>query len=204
MLKLAKDLAKSLNATGRYNAKLTRSTDVYIPLRKRVAIARKHKADLFLSIHADSIRNKKVSGASVYTLSEKASDAQTAKLAARENKSDMIAGLDFSDQDQDVTNILLDLVTRETTNQSKFLANTIVTELQNSRIKTLQRPHRHAGFAVLKAPDVPAILIESGFMSNSKEAAKLNTPNHRKNIVKSLQKGVDAYFERLTALTQNQ
>ena len=114
----------------------------------------------------------------------------------------MIAGLDFSEQDQEVANILLDLVTRETTNQSKFFANTIVTELKNNRIKTLERPHRHAGFAVLKAPDVPAILIESGFMSNAKEARQLNDPNYRRHIVSSLQKGIDAYFERLTSLNQ--
>lgn len=200
VLKLAKELARALQQTGRYNVHLTRSDDRYIALRKRVEIARQKKADLFVSIHADSIGNGKVSGASVYTLSAKASDAQTAKLAARENKSDMIAGLDLEEQDQEVANILLDLVTRETTNQSKFFANLIVNEFQQNEVKTLQRPHRHAGFAVLKAPDVPAILVESGFMSNAREARLLNDPNHRAHIVEALRMGIDAYFERLASL----
>lgn len=203
VLNLAKELAKELRRTGRYKVELTRTNDRYIALRKRVSFARKRKADLFISIHADSIENRHVAGASVYTLSEKASDAQTAKLAARENKSDIIAGIDLSTEDPDVTNILLDLVARETTNQSKFFANLIVDELQSHRVKTLERPHRHAGFAVLKAPDVPAVLIETGFMSNSKEARNLNDPNYRKNIVRSLKTGIDSYFVRLAALELN-
>ncbi|MBL4589705.1 MAG: N-acetylmuramoyl-L-alanine amidase [Alphaproteobacteria bacterium] len=203
VLKLAKELARELRKTGRYKVELTRTNDRYIALRKRVSFARKRNADLFISIHADSIENRHVAGASVYTLSEKASDAQTAKLAARENKSDIIAGIDLSTEDPDVTNILLDLVARETTNQSKFFANLIVEELQSHRVKTLERPHRHAGFAVLKAPDVPAVLIETGFMSNSKEARNLNDPNYRKNIVRSLKTGIDSYFVRLAALELN-
>ncbi len=203
VLKLAKELAVSLEKTGRYRALLTRSNDKYVALRRRVSFARQHKADLFISIHADSIENRKISGASVYTLSEKASDAQTAKLAAHENKSDLIAGLDLSTQDPDVTNILLDLVARDTTNQSKFFANLIVEELESHHVKTLERPHRYAGFAVLKAPDIPAILIETGFMSNAREARKLNDPNYRKNIVQSLTTGVDAYFVRLASLNLN-
>lgn len=204
VLKLAKELKHHLEQTGRYRVYLTREGDRYIALKKRVAFARQKDADLFVSIHADSIDNRRVSGASVYTLSEKASDKQTARLAARENKSDLIAGIDLSSEDPDVTNILLDLVTRDTTNQSKFFANLIVDELQNHRVKTLQRPHRHAGFAVLKAPDVPAILVESGFMSNAAEAQRLNTVQHRRKLVVSLSDGIDAYFERLTALNANE
>lgn len=203
VLKLAKELKQHLERTGRYEVFLTRNNDRYIALKKRVSFSRKKKADLFVSIHADSIDNRHVSGASVYTLSEKASDKQTAKLAARENKSDIIAGLDLSEEDPDVTSILLDLVTRDTTNQSKFFANLIVEELQRHRIKTLERPHRHAGFAVLKAPDVPAILVESGFMSNATEARRLNDPAHRQKLVASLADGIDSYFLRLASLNAN-
>ncbi len=200
VLKIAKELARNLEKTGKYRTKLTRENDRYIKLRNRVKIARDSKADLFISIHADSIENHRVSGASVYTLSNKASDKQTAKLAARENKSDIIAGIDLSTEDEDVTNILLDLVTRETTNQSKFFANVIVKEFKGNRVKTLERPHRHAGFAVLKAPDIPAILIETGFMSNKQEAQRLNDPKYRKHITESIAEGIDSYFTRLIAL----
>src|SRR5690606_11150808 len=115
-----------------------------------------------------------VRGASVYTLSDKASDEQTAKLAARENKADLIGGVDLSHEDKDVADILIDLTARDTMNQSKFLANTVVGTLNASSIKTLPRTHRYAGFAVLKAPDIPSILVEIGFMSNDSEARALS------------------------------
>lgn len=200
VLKLSRELAKYLENTGRYRTKMTRSDDKFIKLRERVNIARREKGDLFLSIHADSIQNRDVSGVSVYTLSEKASDAQTAKLAARENKADLIAGVDLSHEDKDVANILLDLVTRDTTNQSKFFANLTVENFKKNNVKMLTKPHRHAGFAVLKAPDIPAILVESGFVSSDQEVKKLNDPEHRQKIVKALAQSIDAYFLRLASL----
>ncbi|MGE4313237.1 MAG: N-acetylmuramoyl-L-alanine amidase [Pseudobdellovibrionaceae bacterium] len=200
VLSLAHELARELEATGRYRTHLTRSGDSFIKLRERVNIARREKGDLFISIHADSVSDPHTQGASVYTLSDKASDEQTARLAARENKADAIAGVDLSHEDKDVQNILIDLVTRDTTNQSKFFANLVVSGLENQRVATLQRPHRHAGFAVLKAPDIPAVLIESGFVSNPDEVRKLTSQSYREQFSRGLVSAVDTYFMRLAAL----
>lgn len=196
-LALAKALKSRLESSGDYRVKMTRESDIFIKLSDRVKFARKHQGDLFVSIHADSLRNPKVRGASVYTLSEKASDAQTARLAARENKADLIAGIDLNVEDKDVANILMDLAMRETSNQSKFFANTLVDSFKAQSVKILQRPHRSAGFAVLKAPDIPSVLVEAGFMSNRKEADMLNTPAHRKKISTALKSGIDRYFEQV-------
>lgn len=197
VLGLAKALRDELEASGNYRVKMTRETDVFIPLAGRVKFAREHEGDLFISIHADSINNPGVGGASIYTLSEKASDAQTAKLAARENKADLIAGIDLSVEDQDVANILVDLAMRDTMNQSKFFAGKLVTILPGGGVRLLERPHRYAGFAVLKAPDIPSVLIEAGFMSNNTEAKRLNTPEHRRRFAQALHKGIDAYFDQV-------
>lgn len=196
VLKLGKELAAQLKADG-YRVLMTRETDVFIKLSDRVKFARKHGGDLFISIHADSLENHNVRGASIYTLSEKASDAQTARLAARENKADLIAGIDLSVEDQDVANILVDLAMRETSNQSNFFANTLVDNFKTHSLRLLQTPHRSAGFAVLKAPDIPSVLVEAGFMSNRKEAEMLNSSSHRKQIASALKKGVDRYFEQV-------
>ncbi len=197
VLALAKELKKQLESSGRYRVMLTRDNDTYIRLRNRVNFARTHEADLFISLHADSIQNSKVRGTSIYTLSEKASDAQTAKLAARENRSDLIAGLDLSHEDEDVANILVDLAMRDTMNQSNFFTNRLVDHLKSRGLRILENPHRHAGFAVLKAPDVPSVLIEAGFMSNPKEEELLSSKNHRRKLASAIQDGINAYFDQV-------
>lgn len=194
VLAIAKDLKRKLERTGRYNVLLTRDTDKFIRLYKRVEFARNNNADLFVSIHADTIGKSSVRGASVYTLSEKASDAQTAKLAARENKADQIAGVDLSHEDKQVADILVDLVMRDTMNQSNFLANTLVVNMKQDGMRVLENPHRSAGFAVLKAPDIPSILIEVGFLSNRSEAAMLSRSDYRGKVANSIMSGVEAYF----------
>lgn len=196
-LAMAKELKQLLEASGRYEVLLTRDKDTYLRLHKRVEVARAHGADLFISLHADSIGKASVHGASIYTLSEKASDRQTARLADRENKADIIAGVDISHEDQQVANILIDLAMRDTMNQSKFFANTIVDSMETNRVTILETPHRSAGFAVLKAPDIPSILIELGFMSNKTEAQLLSQPSYRRKIAQSLVYGIDAYFEKV-------
>lgn len=196
-LAMAKDLKKHLEATGRYRVILTRSTDVFIRLSERVAFARRNNADLFISLHADSINRSSVHGASIYTLSERASDAETEKLAARENQADAIAGINLDTQDKDVANILVDLAMRDTMNQSKFFANKIVSLFRSNSIKTLDTAHRFAGFAVLKAPDIPSVLIEMGYMSNDKEASMLSTPAYRNQIANALVAGIDGYFNTI-------
>lgn len=194
---LSKELKKQLEASGAYRVQLTRNNDRYIRLSERVKIARRNDADLFLSIHADSINKASVSGASVYTLSERASDAQTAKLAARENRSDIIAGVDLGVEDKEVANILVDLARRDTMNQSKFFAEKLVKNFKANGIRTLQNPHRHAGFAVLKAPDIPSVLVEAGFMSNRKEANMLSGYSYRARVAGALKDGIDTYFKKV-------
>jgi N-acetylmuramoyl-L-alanine amidase len=196
-LALAKQLKSELEGTGRYRVALTRDKDIFIKLRERVSIARRQQADLFISIHADSIEKSNVSGVSVYTLSEKASDTQTAKLAAQENRADLIAGLDLSVEDEDVASILVDLAMRDTMNQSNFFANTLIDKLKVRQVRLLDSPHRSAGFAVLKAPDIPSVLVEAGFMSNKKESELLNTPAHRAKISQALSGAIDSYFEQV-------
>lgn len=196
-LATAKELKAVLEQTGRYTVKLTRTNDSFIRLSNRVKLARQYGGDLFISIHADSIDKPDVRGASVYTLSDKASDTQTAKLAARENKADLIGGVDLTHEDKDVADILIDLAMRDTMNQSKFFANTLVDHLQKGGIKTLPSAHRYAGFAVLKAPDIPSVLTEIGFMSNKAEAHNLNNAGYRKKIVNALKNGIEAYFDRV-------
>lgn len=196
-LAMARELKNVLEETGRYRVHLTRDTDKFIKLQERVAIGRRHAADLFISLHADSIDKAGVSGASIYTLSNKASDAQTAKLAARENCADLIAGVDLSHEDKEVANILIDLAMRDTMNQSKFFANRIVSEAKSGGIRLLDSPHRFAGFAVLKAPDVPSVLIEMGFMSNREEVGRLSTPAYRRKIATTIARGIDGYFAKV-------
>lgn len=193
-LAMARDLKAHLEATGRYRVILTRDKDVFIRLSERVAFARRNKADLFISLHADSISRPGVRGASIYTLSETASDKETEKLAARENLADAIAGINLDTEDQDVANILVDLAMRDTMNQSKFFANKIVKVFRAGGINTLDTAHRFAGFAVLKAPDIPSVLIELGYMSNDREAGMLSTPAYRNRIADALVSGIDYYF----------
>jgi N-acetylmuramoyl-L-alanine amidase len=202
-LAAAKELKDKLEGTGRYRVYLTRSSDKFIKLQDRVKMGRNHGADLFISLHADSIDKPGVSGASIYTLSNTASDAQTAKLAARENRADLIAGVDLSHEDKEVANILIDLAMRDTMNQSKFFANTVVKQAQRQGIELLEKPHRFAGFAVLKAPDVPSVLIEMGFMSNKREVSQLSSPAYRAKIVNAISGGIDTYFAKIHKNGQN-
>ena len=194
VLALAKQLKKRLISSGKYRVLLTRERDVFVRLKNRVKFAREHGGDLFISLHADSIHKPSVHGTSVYTLSKKASDAQTAKLAEKENQADLIGGVGLSVEDEQVAFILGDFLMNETMNQSKFFANTLVSKLKSQRIYTLQNPHRYAGFAVLKAPDIPSILIEAGFMSNKKEATLLNQSAHRQKMAIAIHAGIDGYF----------
>jgi len=192
-LALGLELKKTLESTGRYKVVMTRSRDIFHRLRDRVTIAREAGAELFISVHADSVPNKKTRGLSIYTLSEKASDKEAALLAAKENKSDLIAGIDLTTESLDVTNILLDLAQRETMNQSALVAKDIVNELRRE-IKLLRNTHRFAGFAVLKAPDMPSVLVEAGFLSNRQDERNLLSKKYRKSLSNAITRGVDRHF----------
>ena len=192
-LAFSKELARQLRNTGKYDVYLTRSRDIYIPLRQRVNIARKHQADLFISIHADAIKRKNVRGMSIYTLSETASDKEAEALARKENRSDIIVGIDFDDQPPEVADILIDLAQRETKNLSVKFANLVVKNARGTT-RLLERTHRFAGFRVLKAPDVPSVLIELGFLTNRSDEKQLLSVGWRRKIAKSLVKSVDGFF----------
>ena len=198
-LKLARDMRNALNATGRYDAKLTRDKDVYINLTRRYKIARNMGADLFISVHADSHENKSIRGGSVYTLSEKASDREAAKLAARENKSDLLAGVELVNVDEEVSGILLELAQRETLNYSAQFAEMLVPEMKRE-VRMLGNPHRMAGLVVLNSHEIPSVLLESGFLSNRQDARFLNSQNGRKKISKAVRRAVDRYFAELSAM----
>jgi len=198
VLAAAKTLARRLEQTGRYKVVLTRDRDVFVRLRDRLAIARKAGADLFMSLHADSIDDNSLRGLSVYTLSETASDDEAAELAASENKVDIIAGIDLSDQAPEVTDILIDLAQRRTKNLSARLASYVVEEM-GGVTPLLKRPHRFAGFAVLKAPDVPSVLVEMGFLSNPVDHKNLHSGAFRDRIAEGLARSIDNYFQGMQA-----
>lgn len=193
-LEFAKALKEGLLRTGRYRVALTRETDTFIMLPERVNIARKMKGDIFISLHADSNPRAEASGLSVYTLSETASDEEAAALAERENKSDILSGLDLDTADADVASILIDLAQRETMNKSAILADRVVDSL-HPKIAVLPNTHRFAGFRVLKAPDIPSILVEIGFLSNQRDERQLQSREYQSLVVSSLIKAVDGYIK---------
>lgn len=194
-LAMAKAVREGLLRTGRYRVILTRDNDTYIPLQGRVDIGRRAKADVFISLHADSNPRPEARGLSVYTLSETASDDEAGALAERENKSDIIAGLDLNTADEDVASILIDLTQRETMNKSAILADTLVENL-HPKINKLTSTHRFAGFRVLKAPDVPSVLIEMGFLSNQSDERLLQSKEYESVLTASIIKGLDAYMAK--------
>ncbi|AVM73233.1 N-acetylmuramoyl-L-alanine amidase [Magnetospirillum gryphiswaldense] len=192
-LAMARELKAQLEKGGRYKVHLTRDRDVFIRLRERVAIARQYGADLFISLHADSVANPQLAGLSVYTLSQTASDGEAQTLADKENKADLIAGIDLSHESADVANILIDLAQRETMNRSAGFAGGVVTEL-GRETTLLGNTHRFAGFAVLKAPDVPSILVELGYLSNATEEKLLRQPDYRLKLAKGIARAIDRHF----------
>jgi N-acetylmuramoyl-L-alanine amidase len=196
VLDAARLVAQQLDATRRYRVVLTRTSDEFVALQDRVARARAADGDLFLSIHADALPDPDMRGASVFTLSEKASDAQAAALAARENKVDLIAGIDLSRHAPEVSSILIDLARRQTNNQSIQLARHLVDDLGRD-VAMLNHSHRSAGFAVLKAPDIPSALVEMGCLSNRAEERALRTPTYRRKVAAGIARSINDYFESL-------
>jgi N-acetylmuramoyl-L-alanine amidase len=200
-LAVARELGRQLKATGRYRVVMTRDRDVFVQLRQRIRIAQRAGAHLFISLHADSIGNRRVRGGSVYTLSERASDKEAAALAAKENRADLIAGIDLTDQSQTVARILIDLRQRLTMNESAVFAKGLVGELGRST-RMLRNTHRFAGFAVLKAPAIPSVLVEMGYLSNPTDEKLLRNANHRRVIAGSVVRAVDRFFSRQQAYSQ--
>ena len=197
----AGELARQLQGSGRYRVSLTRENDVFIPLEDRVGVAQARGAALFISLHADALQDHGVQGASVYTLAATASDAQTAALARRENAADRYAGPEVSGVSPHVAEILASLVRNETRVGSADIQRHVVASLGQD-VPMLQNPARHAGFAVLKAADIPSILVEMGFMSNPSDEAALRQASHRAMVARAIRRAVDGFFASEGHLTR--
>jgi N-acetylmuramoyl-L-alanine amidase len=190
----AQRLGRALAARSGYVVHLTREGDVYIPLKERVSIARNWRADLFISLHADSNPDPSVTGLSIYTLSERGSDAEAAALARKENQSDVIAGVDLGGGNSTVAPILIDLAQRDTMNRSSRFAEGAVSQLARTTGILPRQPHRSAAFVVLKAPDVPSVLIELGYLSNADDADQMNSARWRDRMAQAIAAAIDRYF----------
>ncbi|MCH4023727.1 MAG: N-acetylmuramoyl-L-alanine amidase [Acetobacter sp.] len=189
----AHELQRQLTANNRYRVTMTRTADHFIPLEQRVEIAQQKRAALFISMHADALHDPHICGASVYTLSSHASDAQSAALAAKENNADAFGEAHFHATSPEVQAILASLVTEETRQGSARLAGSIVSSF-GPKIALLHNPSRHAAFVVLKSAQIPSVLVEMGFMSNAQDEQSLKRPEHRQKIAISMRSAVDRYF----------
>ena len=197
-LAIAKSIKSELLKSGRVRVALTRDTDSFIVLQDRYGIARKMGADLFISIHADSAENASANGATVYTLSEVASDREAQRLASRENKADIINGLNLGGADANVSSILIDLTQRETMNVSASFAKLLLREAQpNMRIRS--NSHKFASFIVLKAPDTPSVLFETGYITNADDVAFLSSTDGQQKIGRSVASAIQVHFARRLA-----
>ena len=197
-LALARAIRKDLLASGRVRVALTRADDRFLVLEERYGIARRLKADLFISVHADAAENQDASGASIYTLAEVASDREAARLASRENKANIINGVDLGAHSGDVSAILLDLTQRETMNLASDFARLLQREASDE-VEFRTTAHRFASFIVLKAPDTPSVLFETGFVSNENDVAFLVSSAGQKKIARGVREAVQVHFARQIA-----
>ncbi len=195
-LDYATNLKKILERNPKYKVILTRDSDFFIPLKDRVAIARKAKADLFISLHINWNDNAETKGFSIYTLSEKSSDKQAELLAQKENRSDIISGIDFDGASKDIVNTLIAMSQRSSMNSSSEFANLAVRIAKKNQIKVLQNSHRFAGFAVLTAPDMASVLAEIGYVSNKEEEELLIDKEYSTKIINSMAEAIDEYFSK--------
>lgn len=186
-LDIARRMADTLSGLPGITVKLTRDEDVFLPLEERVKVSRQAQADMFLSVHADSAPNPSARGLSVYTLSEHASDQFSKALAEHENEADLMGGMDLPAADKDVTAILFDLAARETRNMAQHVRSNFV-EAIGHNWRLLDRPMRAANFVVLRAPDIPSMLVETGFLSNPEDEQILRQPQQREKIARLMAK----------------
>ncbi len=191
-LAFAKKLAERLNATPGIQAFLTRDSDRFLSLTERVEISRQRKANLFISLHADKLKQSDIRGATVYTISDRASDSLSASVAERENFSDELAGIEIVEEPSEVADILLDLTRRETQAFSVTLAQSVIQSF-NGQVELINNPHRSAGFRVLRAPEIPSILLEMGFLSNRKDEELLKDEAWRDKIAGLLTDAIVKY-----------
>jgi N-acetylmuramoyl-L-alanine amidase len=195
-------LRDKLERTGKYRVVMTRSDDTFIPLDDRVRIARNQSAALFISIHADALPRSEgdAQGATIYTLSDKASDVEAERLAETENRADAIGGVNLTDEPTDVADILIDLVRRETRTFSNRFARLLMNDMRPS-VRLHKQPLKSAGFRVLKAPDVPSVLVELGYTSNKGDMGNLTSENWRVHTAEAMARAVDAFLAKRVATT---
>jgi N-acetylmuramoyl-L-alanine amidase len=193
-------LRDRIEHSGKYRVVMTRSDDTFIPLADRVRIARNQSAALFVSIHADALPHREgdAQGATIYTLSDRASDTEAERLAETENKADAIGGVNLTEEPTDVADILIDLVQRETRTFSNRFAHLLAGEMKNTT-RMYKHPLKSAGFRVLKAPDVPSVLVELGYVSNKSDLQHLVSENWRSRTVGSVAQAIDAFFAKRMA-----
>jgi N-acetylmuramoyl-L-alanine amidase len=193
VLSFAKVFRDALKQDPGINVIMTRDSDVFLPLRERVEIAQKHDADLFIAIHADIVRGRTARGTTLYTLSETASDAEAAELARKENMSDLVAGVDLPSENEAVSDVLIELLQRESKHLSMVFAKKSAERLSGVTMLT-GKPIRSAGFVVLKAPDVPSVLVELGFLSSREDEKLLISPEWQSKTAKALAEAVQLYL----------
>jgi N-acetylmuramoyl-L-alanine amidase len=198
VLDFASALRERLEKSGKYRVVMTRSDDTFIPLADRVKIARDQQAQLFVSVHADALPRGEgdAQGATIYTLSDTASDAEAARLAESENRADVIAGIDLTEEPSDVADILIDLARRETKMFSNQFARLLLGEMKGGHVRLHPSPLKSAGFRVLKAPDVPSVLVELGYVSNKDDLHHLVSDDWRSKTVQVVGQAVDAFFAK--------
>ena len=198
VLAFAESLRKDLEDSGRYEVLLTRNADTYVKLDDRVKFARTHEAELFIALHADTLDDRTTRGTTVYTISDKASDAEAERLAQKENNVDSIVGANIPQQNQGVANALMNLAQRESRSEALAFAQKALREVKPVGQLT-RNPLRSASFVVLKAPDVPSVLVELGYLSNDADVSLLNSSTWRVEMSEALTKAVDSYFAPITA-----
>lgn len=194
-------LRDALLKSGRFEVAMTRDGDKFLSLKDRVRIARNNSADLFIALHADTVRGPAASGATIYTLSDKASDAEAEALAEKENRADIIHGIDLGAESEEVADILIDLVQRESKHHSLVFARKAVAEMKKVTVFT-GKPLRSAGFVVLKAPDVPSVLVELGYLSTKQDATQLVNPKWQAKVAGAMAGAVEKYFATELARTE--
>ena len=200
MLTFARELKEALLRDGRFRVVMTRDEDVFVPLETRTSIAREAGADIFLSLHADALAEGDAQGATVYTLAEDASDEASAALAERHDRDDLLAGVDLSDQDDVVAEVLMDMARTETQPRTERLAKAMVAAIKAAEIRMHRRPQQSGGFSVLKSPDIPSVLLEVGFLSSDRDYKRLADPAWRATLAEALVQALVTWSEDDAAL----
>lgn len=201
-LTFARELKEILLRTGRFKVLLTRDEDTFVPLETRVSFANQQRADLFISLHADVLAAGNASGATVYTLSDTATDAASEKLAERHNRQDLLVGLDLSATDDTVARVLMDLARVDTGPRAENLADALVAGIGGAGVRLSSRPRRASGFSVLKSPDIPSVLIELGFLSDARDLQDLKSPQWRGQLAQGIRRALELWADHDAARAQ--